>query len=63
MLEFGVAERWPPRHCARKCQELEPTAVTAAALASHPPATTLPLLQFSSPADALHLYPPYMPAS
>ena len=24
MLEFGAAERWPAKHCARKWEELHP---------------------------------------
>ena len=49
MLEYGIHERWPTRHCARKWQELEAQAATLAATASITPA----LSQFStSPIDA-----------
>lgn len=52
MLDFGLTERWPPRHCARKFQELESMAAT------HHPTTTAGLTpgishsQYSSPVDA-----------
>lgn len=36
MLDFGVQERWPARHCARKWTELEPSSTTPTAQ----PATT-----------------------
>lgn len=48
MLEHGINERWPARHCARKWQELEAHAATLAATASITPA----LSQFSSPTEA-----------
>ena len=48
MLDFGINERWPARHCARKWQELETTAATMAATASMTPAMS----QFSSPVEA-----------
>lgn len=48
MLDNGINERWPSRHCARKWQELETQAATLAATASMTPA----LSQFSSPIDA-----------
>ncbi|KAI7546121.1 hypothetical protein KC319_g13440 [Hortaea werneckii] len=47
MLEFGLQERWPPRHCARKWQELEQQALMQATSASLTPGMS----HFSSPDD------------
>lgn len=54
MLDFGLQERWPARHCARKWQEMETAAAAAtnAAALGFTPATSLPP-QFSSPLDAV----------
>ena len=49
MLDFGINERWPARHCARKWQELETSAATLAVTAA---SMTPALSQFSSPIDA-----------
>lgn len=60
MLDFGLQERWPARHCARKWQEMETAAAaTNAAAMGFTPATTLPA-QFSSPLDTVPSYG-YMP--
>jgi hypothetical protein len=48
MRDFGIGERWPARHCARKWQELETQAATLAVTSSMTPAIS----QFSSPIDA-----------
>lgn len=56
MLDFGIQERWPARHTARKWQEMETTAAaTTAAAMGFTPATALPA-QFSSPVDPLPTY-------
>ncbi|RMY75181.1 hypothetical protein D0863_02757 [Hortaea werneckii] len=47
MLDFGLQERWPPRHCARKWQELEQQALMQATSASLTPGMS----HFSSPDD------------
>ncbi|KAK4554195.1 hypothetical protein LTR86_008723 [Recurvomyces mirabilis] len=50
MLDFGLNERWPARHCARKFQELE-----SVAMAQHTTTTaglTPGMSQYSSPVDA-----------
>ena len=31
MIDFGINERWPARHCARKWQEMETTSAMQAA--------------------------------
>lgn len=61
MLDFGLQERWPARHCARKWQEMETAAVaTSAAAMGFTPATSLPP-QFSSPlVDSAHNFA-YLP--
>ncbi|KAF7188578.1 hypothetical protein HII31_10240 [Pseudocercospora fuligena] len=49
MLDFGIQERWPARHAARKWQELE-----AATTTTHPTTaglTPASMSQFSSPID------------
>ncbi|TKA31650.1 hypothetical protein B0A50_01727 [Salinomyces thailandicus] len=47
MLEFGIQERWPPRHCARKWQDLEQQAAMLASSAGITPGMS----QFSSPIE------------
>lgn len=47
MLDFGINERWPPRHCARKWQELETIAATRGTTAGLTPGVS----QFSSPVE------------
>nr|POE99373.1 hypothetical protein CFP56_52766 [Quercus suber] len=54
MTDYGVSERWPARHCARKWQDVETSlvlshATTSAAIAA---GITPALSQFSSPVDA-----------
>ena len=54
MLDFGIQERWPARHCARKWQEMETAAAaaTTATVMGFTPATALPA-QFSSPIESM----------
>ncbi|KAK4542923.1 hypothetical protein LTR36_006112 [Oleoguttula mirabilis] len=47
MLDFGLQERWPARHCARKWQDLENQAAMQATTAGLTPGIS----QFSSPVD------------
>jgi hypothetical protein len=47
MLEFGLNERWPARHCARKWQELEAVAATQPTTTGITPGMS----QFSSPVE------------
>jgi len=49
MLEFGLQERWPARHCARKWQELENQAAIHATTAGMTPGIST---QYSSPVEA-----------
>ncbi|KAK3725868.1 hypothetical protein LTR37_000016 [Vermiconidia calcicola] len=46
MLDYGVNERWPARHCARKWQEVEATASMAASAGMTPAMT-----HYSSPIE------------
>lgn len=50
MLEFGVSERWPARHCARKYQEMDmyPMSTYPMATSGITPAVS----QYSSPVEA-----------
>lgn len=59
MLDFGLQERWPARHCARKWQEMETAAANNAAAMAFTPVTTMPA-QFSSPMDTVPGFA-YMP--
>ncbi|KAK5110563.1 hypothetical protein LTR62_005755 [Meristemomyces frigidus] len=47
MLDFGLDERWPPRRCARKYQELETLAMQNMSTAGATPGRS----QYSSPID------------
>ncbi|KAI5356660.1 hypothetical protein Slin15195_G021440 [Septoria linicola] len=51
MLDFGVQERWPARHCARKWTDLEAGSNTTAQ-ATTVGVTPASLSSFSSPVDA-----------
>ena len=50
MLDFGIQERWPARHCARKWQEMETTAATTATIGYTP--ATAHGAQYSSPVES-----------
>ena len=47
MPDFGINERWPAKHCARKWQELEAIAAANPTTAGHVPG----IPHFSSPVD------------
>lgn len=47
MLDYGINERWPARHCARKWQDLETTAATMASTVGMTPGLT----HYSSPVE------------
>ena len=49
MTEYGVSERWPPRHCARKWQEVELYPLSIYAMN---PGMTPAISQYSSPVEA-----------
>ncbi|EME46406.1 hypothetical protein DOTSEDRAFT_42926 [Dothistroma septosporum NZE10] len=48
MLDFGVHERWPARHCARKWQDMEIANTAHASTAGMTPAS---ISQYSSPVE------------
>ncbi|KAK4504269.1 hypothetical protein PRZ48_005185 [Zasmidium cellare] len=54
MLDYGIGERWPARHCARKWQELESTGSTTTLITTTVPGgmgTPASISQFSSPVE------------
>lgn len=50
MVDFGLQERWPARHCARKWQDLETQTAMQATTAGPTPGTS----QVPSPVEAVH---------
>lgn len=57
MLDFGVQERWPARHCARKWTELEPSSSTPAPQPATTTTTTATATTATSAATTLGLTP------
>lgn len=49
MIDYGVSERWPARHCARKYQEVEIYPMATWGMA---PGITPAISQYSSPVEA-----------
>lgn len=62
MLDFGVQERWPARHCTRKWHELEATAAAASMVNPSSAGLTPAVSHFSSPVETPMHYT-FMPLS
>jgi len=51
MLDFGVQERWPPKHCARKWQKLNPTSQGSSTPQPQPQSQPTPALSHAQYSD------------
>lgn len=49
MIDYGIGERWPARHCARKWADLE--SANATAVVTSAGMTPVSISQFSSPIE------------